>query len=201
MFLNVCRNWQWWVPRNSTQIPRFTESLCVCNYTQSGWDRPTSHSSRWSSNYSDFLSIEWVVAEICKGCSTWEKQSFIHMAIDHWTQWLWYQSEWSPAALRSGTNECIAWPDEPTEHHGFDNIPDSGVSGRIYDVTYRARRRHGFLWWQLTIIISAVWSMYASGNIQPTQFHHLMQNSQIVWKIKHSWGVQEYWLEYDSILW
>ena len=45
-FLHVCKNGQWRVHRNAAQIPRFTKSLCVCYYTQSGWDRPQSHSSK-----------------------------------------------------------------------------------------------------------------------------------------------------------
>jgi hypothetical protein len=44
--------------RNAAQIPRFAKSLCVCNYTQSGWDRPKSHNSKACSNNSDVLGIK-----------------------------------------------------------------------------------------------------------------------------------------------
>jgi len=51
-----------------------------------------------------------------------------HIAIEHTTKWLWYQSKLSPAALWSGTNEHPAWPDELTQHHDFDDKLESGVS-------------------------------------------------------------------------
>jgi hypothetical protein len=126
-------NGQWWANRNGAQIPRFAKSLCVCNYAQCGWDRPQSHSSKPCGNNSENLCMEWVVPGLCTGCLTRATQSPTHLAIEHWTRWLWLQSEWSPPALWSGTNESLAWLDEPSEHHSFDDIPHSGVLGTTYE--------------------------------------------------------------------
>ena len=50
------------------------------------------------------------------------------------------------------------------------------------------------------VLIRAVWSRYVCLNIQPIQSRQLMQNSQMVWRIR-LWGrVQEYWLEFNCIL-
>ena len=88
-FLHVCRDEQWWAHRNAAQIPRFAKSLCVHNFTQSGWDRPQSHRSKLCDNNSEVLGIEWAAPGICMDCPTGAKQSYTHLVIKHWTKWLW----------------------------------------------------------------------------------------------------------------
>jgi hypothetical protein len=199
-FLPVCRNGQQWVHRNAAQILTFAKFLCDCNYTQSGWVRPETHSSKPCDNDSEVLGIKWAVPGICTGCPTGAKQSATHMAIEHLTQWLWSQSEWSPPALWSGTNESPAWRYEPSEHDNFDDIPTSGVSEGPYVAAYGVWR-YGAVrwWWGWRLIMMAMKSLYASLNIQPIQSHQLMQNSQMAWKIRRCRGVQENWIEFDCI--
>jgi len=199
LVMHVCGNGQQWAHRNAAQFPRFAKSLCVCNYSQSGRDRSQSDSSKPCGNNSEVLGIEWAAPGICTGCPSGAKQSSTPMAIEPWTQWLWKQSEWSPPALWSGSNESPAWSDEPTQHHDEYDIPDSGVSVGPYNAAYGACRLHAIRWWGWTIIIRAVKWNYVSLNIQPTQSHQLMQNWQLVWRIRRNWEVQEYWLEFDSI--
>jgi len=88
-FLHVCGNGQQWGHRNASQIPTFIKSLCVCNYTQSGWDRAQSHSSKPCGNNLEVLGIEWAAPGIYTGCPTGAKQSSTHMAMEHRTQCLW----------------------------------------------------------------------------------------------------------------
>jgi len=106
--LHVCGNGQRCAHTNAAQIPRFAKSLCVRNYTQSGQNRPKSHISKPCGNNSEGLGIEWGAPGICTSCPTGAQLSSTHMAIEHWTQWLWQQSEWSPPALGSSTNESPA---------------------------------------------------------------------------------------------
>jgi len=61
---HVCRNGQWWIDRNSAQIPGFAQSLCICNDTQSGLGQTKSYCTKASSNYSEVLGIERAVAGI-----------------------------------------------------------------------------------------------------------------------------------------
>jgi len=126
-FLHESGNGQRWALRNTAQIRKFAKSLCVCNYTQSGWDRLQSHSTKPCSDSSEVLGIEWFARGICMGCPTGATLRSTHMAIEHWTQWLWYQSDWSPPGLWSGSIISPGWSDEPTKHHDKDDIPDSAV--------------------------------------------------------------------------
>jgi len=87
--LYVSGNGQQWVNRYAAQIPRFAKSLCVGNYTQSGWNRPQCHSSKPCGYNSEVLSIEWAAAGIYAGCPTGAKHRFTHMATEHWTHKLW----------------------------------------------------------------------------------------------------------------
>jgi len=74
------------------------------------------------------------------------------------------------------------------------------VQRYVDKASYGARRHPAVRWWGRTIIVRAVKLRYASLSIQPTQTYHLMQHSQMVWRIRCWWGVWEYWLEFDSIL-
>jgi len=87
--LHVCSNGHQWAHRNAAQTPTFAKSLCVCNYTQSGWDSPQSHSSKPCGDNSEVLGIEWAAAGNCTGRPNGAKQSSTKMAIVHRTQWLW----------------------------------------------------------------------------------------------------------------
>jgi len=150
--------WKWAMmsAHKPAQIPRFGKSLCGSNNTQSGWDRPESHSSKSYSNNWEVLGIQWAEAVLCMDCPTWAKQSPTHIAITHWTQWLWSQSEWSPLAHWSGPNENPQWRDEPTKHHDVDDIPVQTLSGGPYDAGFRAWRRRAVRWRGQTIMIRAV---------------------------------------------
>jgi len=83
------RNGKWWTHRNAAQIPGFTISLCICNDTQSGRDRPKSYSCKPCSNYSEVLGIEWAAAGISTSCPARAKQSTTHMDTDYGSWWLW----------------------------------------------------------------------------------------------------------------
>jgi hypothetical protein len=83
LFLHICWNGQRWAHRNAAQIPRFAKCLNVCNYNQSGWDVPKSHSSKPCGNISEVLGIEWAAPGHCRGCPTVAKQSPTYMAIGH----------------------------------------------------------------------------------------------------------------------
>ena len=62
---HVCRNGPCWKHRNAFEILEVMKSHCICQNTQSGWDRPQSYSGKPPSNNWGFLGIKWVVAGIC----------------------------------------------------------------------------------------------------------------------------------------
>jgi len=74
-FPHVCRDGQWWTHWNAAQIPRFTQSLCIRNNTQSGRDLYISHCSTQCGNKSGFLCTEWGAAGICTSCPVTAQQS------------------------------------------------------------------------------------------------------------------------------
>jgi len=86
---HVCKNGQWWMLSNAAQIPGFTKSLCICNYTQSGRDRPKSYSSNRCSNISEVQGIEWAAAGIYTSCPARAKPSTTHMVTEYGPWWLW----------------------------------------------------------------------------------------------------------------
>jgi len=61
---------------NNERTKMQLKSLCVRNYTPSGWDRPRSHSSKPWGNTAEVLGIEWAAPGICKGCLTGGKTQF-----------------------------------------------------------------------------------------------------------------------------
>ena len=85
----VCRNGQWWTDINAALIPGFTQSLCICNHTKSGRDRPQSYCSKPWGNNSEVLAIERAAAGICTNCPVRAKQSTRHMVTEYRSWWLW----------------------------------------------------------------------------------------------------------------
>jgi len=197
--LQVCRNGQLWVRRNAAQIPRSTKSVCVCNYTQRGLDTAQSHSSKPCGNNSEVPGIVWAVGRHLHRLSDWGKTEFhtdgywildpmvmmtqgvITNSSQEWHKW----ESW------------IIWGTDRTSGRWWYTVFWSGIrtirSGLRSMESLSCQMARGM------IIIRAVKSRYTSVYIQPTQFHQLIQNRQIVWRIRHNWGVREYWLEFDSI--
>jgi len=90
---HVCWYGQRWTHRNAAQIPGFTKSLCICNYTLSGWNRPKSSSSKPCRDNSEGLSIEWAAAGNCTSYPARATQSTIYMVTEYVSWWQWYIHE------------------------------------------------------------------------------------------------------------
>jgi len=86
---HVCWNGQWWTHRNAAQIPEFTISIWIGNYTHSEQDRPISLSCIPCCNNSEVRGIERAVAGIGTSSPVRAKQTTTHMGAQVGSWWLW----------------------------------------------------------------------------------------------------------------
>jgi len=62
---HVCRNGQQWTRWNAAELPWFTKSFCIHNYTLSGENKPTSYSSTPCGSNSKVLRNKSAAPDIC----------------------------------------------------------------------------------------------------------------------------------------
>ena len=133
----VCRTGQWWKHRKAAQIPGFTKSVCICNYTQCGWDRLKSYNSKLCGNNTEVLHIEWAAGGICMSCPAKANPSTTNMVTQYGSWRLLSPYTWCPSTLCSGPSDNPAQLDQSTKHHDVNDILDSGDSWGPYQEANR----------------------------------------------------------------
>jgi len=86
---HVCRTGKRWTHRDAAQFPGLKKSLCVCNYTQSGSDRPNSYSSKPCSKTSEVLGCEWAASGMCMSCPARAIHGSPKLVTCYGSWWLW----------------------------------------------------------------------------------------------------------------
>jgi len=105
---HVCWNGQCWTHRNAAQIPGFMKSVCIGNYTQSGWKRPKSYSCKRCIDNWAVQGMEYPAAGICMSSPARVKLSTSHIITERGSWKLCSPREWSPSTLLSCLNNVLA---------------------------------------------------------------------------------------------